>query len=599
MPRMWQWITTRRDLLAKIGLVLLILVVYGPQVRHSFIELDDDNLITDNPAVHELTPRSVRAIFTSYDPELYVPLTLFTYQIEYAIAGPNATVFHLTNLLLHIASTLLLLSLVRKLTGSDVAAFVVAALFAVHPLNVESVLWASARKDVLSSFFFLLSWRQYVVYRETDKPSAYWQSVAAFLCALLSKVSVVFLPLVLMLSDWVQGRPFHWTLVREKISHAVLSVVFFIVAIVGKAAVLGEVGTGEKVLLFLKSSAFYLQKIFVPTELSLLYPQSTPVSLSSAEFFVPLIIVTILLAFMLLSIKIYRWVTFGIAFFFLMLAPSAATFYRNGFLLFAADRYVYMAAIGIFLPIGMLIASVMRRGGTIKHITSGVVLLLVVVVACAGVLQTRVWSHSMMLFTNVLTHYPAAAAAHNAVGVLKQREGNWEEAQRHFEDAIAVMPTYALPYVNMAKHAEAEGDADAALEQYQHMLDTLSAKEVWGPDDANAVSIYAQLLEDRARLSEAIEMYRLIAQRADFFPQAHYNLGLKYQQMGWREDAIKEFERTIELQSTIVDAHYRLAALYAEAGRLEESIQRLRSVLRMDPTHAKARQHLESMERMR
>lgn len=588
----------RIDLLLPIGLVLAMLIVYVPQVDHPFIELDDDNLITENLAVQQLTPRSIRAIFTSYDPELYVPLTLLTYQIEYAIAGPTSTVFHLMNIVLHIGSTLLLLSLMRQLTGSEIVASITAALFALHPLNVESVLWASARKDVLSSFFFLLSWRQYLVYRQTEQSRSYWQSLIAFFCALLSKASIVVLPIVLLLSDWVQGRKIDRMMLQEKIPYFVLSVIFTIIAMFGKAAVLGEVSTGAKLLLFVKSSAFYLQKLVVPKGLSIIYPQTNPVAFSSSEFFAPMIVVVLLLVTAILTLKKIRWIPFGIIFFFLLLLPSAATFSKNGFLLFASDRYVYLAGIGVFVLIGLLVDRMMQRGGVIKTLTSGIAITGLLTIGIAASLQTRVWANSLTLFEHVLTHYPESVVAHNTVGVLIQRQGNWEEAEKHFEKAIEEMPTYALPYVNLAKHEEASGNIAASEAQYKRMLAALEEKEFWGSDDANAVSIYAQWLEDRGRMSEAIELYRLAATRADFVPLTHYNLGLKYQQMGQGEDAIKEFERALEIQPKSADTHYRLAALHAEAGRLQEAKRHLQEVLKLDSNHAKARQHLGAIEGM-
>src|SRR3989338_4884726 len=182
------------------------LLVYLPSVLHNgFVSIDDGLLITKNAAVQSLNPRTLWHIFTSYDPELYIPLTLFTYQMEWALAGAQPILFHLTNILLHIGSGIFLFLLLRRIFSVEIIAFFGALIFLLHPLHTEAVALAAARKDVLSAFFFLGSLYFYERSRQEKKEVFPWWSFAFFLLALLSKVTVVLLPILLILLDWRRG----------------------------------------------------------------------------------------------------------------------------------------------------------------------------------------------------------------------------------------------------------------------------------------------------------------------------------------------------------------------------------------------------------
>ena len=179
----------RRILLAILALTALI---YLPGViRNDFVSLDDMLLITNNEHVHGLSPIHIWRVFTSYDPELYVPLTLLSYQMEYSIAGLHPFLYHLDNLFLHLASTVLIFLLFKRLTKNEFLALFVAGLFALHPLQTEAVAWAAARKDLLSGFLILLSLLIFTEYRESGSRRFYKWSLAFYALALLAKVSVI------------------------------------------------------------------------------------------------------------------------------------------------------------------------------------------------------------------------------------------------------------------------------------------------------------------------------------------------------------------------------------------------------------------------
>ena len=198
-----------------LGFFLLAFAIFGKSLGNDFVDFDDGLLIFENPIIQEISVWSLKQAFTTYDPELYVPLTMISYQIDHLLWGMNPFGFHLTNLVLHTMNALLVTLFIRLLMrrlSYHLLPVLCGLLFLVHPLHTEAVAWASARKDVLSSFFFLLSVCSYLQWREREKKEErsgkllYSFSIFAFALGLLAKVSIIMLPVILLLIEWLQGR---------------------------------------------------------------------------------------------------------------------------------------------------------------------------------------------------------------------------------------------------------------------------------------------------------------------------------------------------------------------------------------------------------
>ena len=328
-----------------------MLAIYGTSLRNGFVTFDDGMLITDNSAIREITPASLKAIFTHYDPELYIPLTFFSYQLDFQLGGEQPFIFHLDNLLLlllHTINALLVCWLFYLLSfGRKDLALVAGIIFAAHPIQTEAVAWAAARKDVLSSLFFLLSLIGYLYYRSEENRRFYWWSIVAFLLGLLAKVSVIMLPAVLFLLDWREGRRWGRTMLLEKVPYVVLCVLFGIIAIFGKTDLLSKTSLWTKALLACRSSVFYLQKFFWPSGFSVLYPYDGPVSLAATGFLLSMVVLVLLLFSALWTIRWTKEIAFGLAFYFVMLLPTFTNLAKNGDIYLASDRYAYLPNIGI------------------------------------------------------------------------------------------------------------------------------------------------------------------------------------------------------------------------------------------------------------
>lgn len=577
------------------AILLAAVVAYGPRLGHPLLEFDDTVLITRNAVVQELTPRTVVYAFTSYDPELYIPLTLLSYQIETAIFGVEPAVYHATNLLLHLLASLCIGLLILRLTKMPLAAVAGTALFALHPLNAEAVLWASARKDVLSSFLSLAGMLAFLRWRDSEQKKTYVAAVILFLLALLAKVHAVVVFPLLVLIDLYEGRMDRREMTKTYLPHAVLAAAFVIIAVVGKARVLGDAGMDTNLLLLIKSAAFYVWGFVWPFSFSILYPQAQPLSVMDI---VPGAVVTLLLLAVAVSIR-KRWplITLGIAWYLIALVPSVASFTKNGFLFFASDRYAYLALGGVVLIAGWLLGLLAEQPRRLKPVAAAVVLLSAVLTWRTSV-QAGIWRTEETLFQNAVDLYPSAALGWNNLAAQKMLAEDKTGAVAAFEKAIAEAPSYTVPYRNLAHLAFTAGDLAEAERRYAQAADVLRAKKVWTSDDVSTFASYSLLLENLGKTDDAFALLVEAAQRAPQFGEAHYNVGIKLQQQRKLPEAMIALQKAVDLSPNSADAWYHYAAVAAEIGRLPEALEALDTVLWLDPANENAVRHREAIRQM-
>ncbi len=602
-------ITSRRTLWFLGALLCVPFLVYLPSViRDGFVSIDDSLLITKNGWIQSLTPWTVWHVFMSYDPELYIPLTLFTYQIEWAIVGGHPFLFHLTNLLLHIGSAVFIFLLLRRLFAWELIAFFGALLFALHPINTEAVAWAAARKDVLSSFFFfgsLFFYEQWLAHRSSERSEGGRQdsntgiprlSLTFFFLALLSKVTVATLPIVLILLDWRRGERLQGKNLRDKLPYIALSGVFIVIALFGKAKGIGSLGFFKIGLLSCKAVVFYLAKLLWPAHLSVIYAQQTPVTLSSPEFFVPVVLVLILLSVIFLSRNRWRDLSVGLGFFLLTLLPNFANFWKNRFIFFASDRYEYIPSLGLILIVCSLGLWILHRRPKAERSLVVTLGILSALLAFLTFQQTRVWQSDIALYSNVLRWYPNSALAANNLGDAMVKSGKLNAAIPWFEIAVKNDPLYIQAMDNAGNVERERGNYDKARAWYEKAIAAIS------PDprieDLAPRYLLGELLMDQGKTDEALVHFTAAADALPTIAEPHYNLGLQYQKLGKTDEAIAQFEKAIELDSIHIASRYHLAGLYAEKGRLVEARGHLEQIVAVDPGYEKAAVHLQNIRKL-
>lgn len=558
---------SRKVTFVAIGFFVLALAAYWMSLSNKFVAWDDTYLIYFNPALKRITPATLKIIFTTYDPELYIPLTFFSYQLDYLIAGLQPFFYHLHSLVLHTLSALLVVWIVARLARNEVAGIVAGLLFLIHPLNVEAVSWASGRKDVLSTVLMLASLAFYLRKNHLG-------SLAAFALSLMAKVMTATLPVVLLLIDFLQGRKMDRKAWLEKIPYFALSVVFGVIGMFGKKDVTAASTLLEKILMAGKSTVFYLEKLVAPSDLAVIYPYNGPITLGSPAFFVPLLIVAVLIAATLWSLRKTRVIAFGVAFFLITLTPTFLNFKKAGDVYLASDRYVYVPAIGLFFLVGLAVAWTWDKGRA-RGVIAGAGAIVVLVLSLLTYKQSLTWANSETLFLKVLRDYPDAIAARINLGRVYRESDRLDEAREQLNAALAIRP-HPRVYSNLAALESKAGNLEKALELYRKGNEA-------DPKDPEPVFGIGIVYAEQKKYAEAEAMYLKAIELKANFTGIHNNLGALYLEQGKNNLAEEQFRKALEIDPYYPDAHYNLANLLAERGDIEGAIDHLEETLAIDP----------------
>lgn len=541
----------RQIVLCASGMVVLLLAVYGGSLWSAFVFWDDTLLVVGNPAAHGFSWSTIVAAFTTYDPDLYVPLTILSYQANYAAAGLQPFVYHLTNLLLHAGSTLLVGWIIVQITGKKSVAVLTALLFAVHPVNTEAVVWVSARKDLLSGFFFLLSLGSFLRFRSGGDWRWYAVSLLAFLFGLLSKVSILGLPFILLLTDWYARRSSR----RREVLIApfvLLSVLFGAAALLGKDG--GSFTFFEKFLVGMKATVFSLWHLAWPFSYSVVYPFTDAVTLTRPDLWVPLLLVVGSGLSALFLRKCLPSFLFCWAWFLLLIAPSFLTAEKGkdvvSTLYLTSDRYVYLAAIGVFFGLALAFERLRERSRRSYRLVTAALILSLSVLAWR---QSLVWKDTESLLRHALALYPQSSIAHNNLGVYYDSQGRREDALREYRSAVENGATSDAWY-NLGVAAVREKRSTEAIDAFTKAIRLR-------PGHVLALLNLGALLTDAGRVEEAVQ-HLLAAQKLDPGNITVYlNLGIALEKGGDPLDARRAYERVLLLDPENVFARERMKAL--------------------------------------
>ncbi len=456
--------------------LLLTLLAHGGGLGGDFLLWDDNTHVTQNPVIRALTWDNLRTMFTEPIAKLYVPLTWLSLAVDYQLWGRNPFGYHLTNLLLHSTTTALVFFFVRRITRQSAVALFTAALFGVHPLRVESVAWVTERKDVLFAVFYLASLLAYGPRRRR-----WWWSFGLFIAAALAKSAAVTLPVMLLILDALVYQRRAW---MEKIPFFAVSLLVGVMTLVAQMSGDGEtVATTTVIPLWARAglvgycALFYVGKFFWPAHLSAIYPTFdefgwTP--WTAAGWLVGLVAVTGLAWSWRKRAPMVWW---GWVFYLVALAPTIGLLPVG--IHVVADRYAYLALLGIMLAVGAVVAPMVRT-----WLWLGLVAVLVVLSAE----RTTVWATTETLFQSVLAENPHSLPAHINLAVWYSGQGRHEEAIAHGQQVVALAPNNARSYRVL-------GRALAAAGRQQEAIAVLSVPLQHGVDDPVVWSVLADCYE--------------------------------------------------------------------------------------------------------
>ncbi|MDA0376589.1 MAG: hypothetical protein O3A80_04755 [bacterium] len=545
MPRLWIQIT---------AIIALVVGIYQFAPHAQFMPVDDASLSYGNPIVKEF---DVKSAFTTYDPELYIPLTLLSYQIEYLFFGNSPMGYHITNVVLHILNAILVLLLVRYWTTRWEVPFITAALFAIHPINTEAVMWISGRKDLLSTFFLLSALLFYCRHRVSGRSAFFYASLTLFIAGLFTKVLVVTMPLLMMIIDDLipmKKTPY------EKLSKwafYIPAIVFLGIGMIKKFLSMYSITYTQSILLAGKSVMFYLKQLLVPTHLSMFYKQNTPIELSNPEFFLPLAALVVLVCIVFQSKQLGKLFAFGVIWFGICVLPNLANAAKGGKadIYYASDRYVYVACIGIFFLLSLGLIYLLDHSKAYKKIVMGA---LIIALPCLYAIQAHqysvYWLTPKAYMRNVIAHYPETPIAQTIVGLEELEEENSETAMQHFRYALEISPEFDISRVHLGLALMKAGNIDEGMSEIKKIQEMKMDREY----------TYAFLAFGYTLLGEYSIAEGLLHQVLSIIPEdsrALHMMGILAKEQGDLAEAQKFYWRSIESNPNDVRPKAALARL--------------------------------------
>jgi protein O-mannosyl-transferase len=567
-------ISFRRSLLLPGGVALLVFssfLAYWPALNGMFI-LDDDTYLTNNRLI--VAPDGLYQFWLTTEALDYYPVSNSTLWLEWRVWGINPTGYHVTNLLLHIVVALLFWVILAKL--SIPGAFLAALLFAVHPVNVESVAWIAQRKGLLALVFFLLSILCYLREEEHDRNGHgeprgfasvglwYWISLLAFSLAMLSKGSVAILPLVLLLIIWWRRQITLGDSLRTA-PFFVVAVLLTTVHIFFQHRGLSEAIRSDSFAQRLAGAGavvwFYLSKALLPNDLIFVYPK-WQIQTGDWRWWLPLAAAVALTTVLVWQRSSWwgRPLLFAWAFFCFALVPVMG-FSDVGFMKqsLVADHYQYIAVLGVVALVAASWKTWLDR--TREEIKSSIFVCAVILVGALTFLswqQSRLYESGTTLYGATLQKNPESWMIHNDLGVELAKTGHLEEATEHFHQALNLRPDYADAYNNLVRALLRAGRKQEAIEQLQQASRLM-------PEFAEANNYLGEILFQDGRTLEAIEQFEQAIQLTPDNAIIHNRLGTALMVVGQLPEAIKHFEKTLQINPNDLVAYNNLAWILATA----------------------------------
>jgi Tfp pilus assembly protein PilF len=581
-----------RPVVLSLLLALLTLIVFWPVTRCGFINYDDPDYFTSNPHVSSgLTSANVVWAFTSGHASNWHPLTWLSLMLDAELSGPSAAGPHFTNLLFHAANAALLFLLFWKLTATIWRSAFVAALFALHPLHIESVAWIAERKDVLSTFFALLTLLCYARYVKENHRRSLGFALCFFTLGLMSKPMLVTLPFVMLLLDWwpLQRTSNFQHLFMEKTPFFLLSLVSCVITLVvqqksGAVAALVKFPMSGRIENTFVSYARYLGKTFWPDPLAIPYPHPGHWPLPLVVYSVALIIG--LSAISVLFARKFPFVFTGWFWFVGTLIPVIGLVQVGDAAM--ADRYTYFPLIGIFIVFvwGMKEMCVSWRLPKPAAVFFAIIILSLAAVQTRS--QLAYWQNSGTLFRHTLAVTSNNYVAWNDLGTHLSSQGQVPEAMDCFQKSLQIHPDNADTLYNMGNALVRMGKIDEAITNYRRALEI-------DPSHADALANLGLALSAKMQFDEAVPCFEQALKLDPDSAAAHNNLATALFTEHRFADAAQHYREAIRLAPGNPQIYANLGDTMVRLGQPAEAVQNYELALRLNPDDAKTKAKLQAL----
>lgn len=604
MPKQW-WRQTNTVLW--IGVVLVLTAIaYARSLGNDFINWDDPDYVYENELITSLSLENLKHIFTEPLISNYHPLSILSLAVDYAFSGIKPFGYHLSNYILHLFNVVLVFAFVRQLVleywrtatnagsnndeiatdnsiyqnqlqqRSSIVALIVAALFAIHPLHVESVAWVSERKDMLYTLFMLPAFMCYMNYRRTGSTAQYVATLVFFLLSLLSKPSAVVFPMLLLSIDYLHHRTWSAKWITEKAPFFILSLIFGVITIkVQSDTAIGEFAQYslvQRVCFASYGFTMYIIKLFFPTNQSVLYPY--PTGLPPMFMVAPLFALGIVSA-TVWSSRFTRIAVFGVLFYFFNVA-LVLQFMSVGEAIMS-ERYTYMSYIGLFVILAMAYDYLSQKNSSIRTVLLGIVVVVTLAFAYKTHDRLAVWKNSEALWTNVIDQYPnRIPTAHNNRGHHRRQNGRLQDALQDLSMSIQLHPKYHLAYVNRGNTYFSLGKNDEAMADYNKALEL---KPDYPESFGNRGSVYFQ----QQRYDLAMSDYNKAIELKKYYPDAYLNRAVTYSVLNKHDLAKTDYDTYIGMVSDNAKAWHWRGLACRNLKMLPQSLEDFNQAIKLDP----------------
>ncbi len=581
------------------GIALLSIVLYLPTLTQGFISVDDPLFITENPLVTMPTAAGALTAFTGFTGFLYIPLTTVSWQLTSAIAGIQPWAFHLGDILLHAACAVLVYLIAKRLLPGKLWLAVGAGLvFAVHPINTEAVVWASSRKDLLSSLFALASLLSFLRYLDGDEQST-WKSLGLFALSLLSKTTAVLLPLVFVVL-LLQRKEFTSENKKQLLPFALLAVAFAALAVWGGQQFLSGPTPLMLFLYGLQSMGLIVGNILVPAQLTPMHYVSYGENLLTPWTAVGALVLFLLVVTIWIGVRKRSWhlAAFGSAFFLVLLLPTFGTIQKGGLLFVTSDKYAYLPLLGILLVQASIAAWLARHVSSYLNHILGFAAFGIILLAVPTVFYQRVWADDEALFTRALETHPDNPAALNGLALTEAKKGKRENALALYEQSQTVAPGYAAAFINQAELYWNMGNEDAFVKTTGELIASLSGPDLdRSPGMQQALTVFAEKIRTNigkpALALALLEKAQTISPESPYFPAG---LGATAFDAGDKKRAKPLLELAEQNGSRDPLIYYRLAEIYSDENKTDEVIRVMKKGISFDPENQIAKDQLKKVE---
>lgn len=556
--------TSKRNLFVA-GLLISVLTfaAFSPVLQSEFTNWDDNRLIVENPVIKDLSAEGIKTIFTTFPNMHYKPLTFLSWALEYKMFKLDSKMFHLNNLLLHVFNTLLVFWLLRLLLADFSMALILALLFGLHPMHVESVAWATERKDVLYGFFYLGAMIAYLKYLRNDYSSKFYGlAIILFIASMLSKMMAISLPLVLFLLDRFEQRPLNRVSFFDKIPFLAIFLLplFYMGGISQTLSYLSSsvempFSTLQTLLISSYQILFYFVKILFPFTLSAIYPYPNGLGGELPAYFMIFPLLLVIGGILIYAGRKNRILFFGSLFVLLSILPVLQVFLPSAHAI-AADRYVYLPMIGVLLLLGIGLRDLIhKRIPNLKTLHPVIMLVFIIGYGYATFAQVKVWKNSETLWTDVINKFPDVAIAHNSRGNYHFQNENFNLAFQDYQRALAIKPDYPMALTNRGNIYKLNGDLDMALADFNKALEL-------SPANPEAYTNKGVILYNQQQFEEAIELYDKAVEIDQRFVKAYFNRGIAYYYWAQSEYATGRYESAVANYNAVVKLNPDFVPVY-------------------------------------